>query len=53
MRCPFRYRRREHFSPGVAWQFVEWVTENDDRAEAEFNEKYPTCWKKFQHWLRT
>jgi hypothetical protein len=52
MQCPFRYRRRwQKFSFGVDPGFMDFVTEQDDRAEVEFNEKYPTCWDKFLHWL--
>lgn len=31
--------------------FMDFVIEADDRAEAAFNEKFPTCWRKFLHWL--
>lgn len=51
MRCPFRYRRRNKFSFGVSGDFLEWVMEQDDLAEAAFNEANPTCWDKFLHWL--
>lgn len=51
MRCPFRYLRRENFSFGVDPDFMDFVTEQDDRAEAEFNAAHPTCWLKFLHWL--
>lgn len=52
MRCPFRYRRRENFSFGVAPDFMDFVSDRDDRAEATFNAKFPTCWAKFVNWLR-
>lgn len=51
MSCPFRFRRTNKFSFGVAWEFVDFVTEREDRAEAEHNARYPTCWAKFLHWL--
>lgn len=51
MNCPFRYRRRTKFSFMVDPSFVDYIVERDDRAEAAFNEKYPTCWDKLLHWL--
>lgn len=52
MRCPFRYRIREkHYSFGVAPEFLDFVTQREDEAEASFNRAYPTCWRKFLHWL--
>lgn len=51
MQCPFRYRRRTKFSFGVAADFYDFIAERDDKAEAAFNAKYPTCWDKFLHWL--
>lgn len=51
MRCPFRYRRRNRFSFGVAGDFIDFLEERDNEAEAELNRKYPTCWAKFLHWL--
>lgn len=51
MKCPFRYRRREHFSFGVDPGFLDYVTREDDRAETAFDAAYPTCWTKFLHWL--
>ena len=54
MMCPFRYKRRKRkFSFGVAPSFVDYIVDKDDEAERLFNATYPTCWKKFLHWLRT
>lgn len=50
--CPFRYRRRfKRFSFGVDPGFMDHVTAIDDDAEREYNEKYPTCWDRFLHWI--
>lgn len=49
--CPFKYRRRKHFSFGVDPGFLDYCDELDDEAEAKYNRKYPTCWRKFLHWL--
>jgi hypothetical protein len=52
MRCPFSYRApRRRFSFGVAPEFLDFVMDRDRAAEAEFNRKYPTCWRKFLHWV--
>jgi hypothetical protein len=53
MKCPFRYKWRQNFSFGVDGEFLDWCNERDAKAEKAFNEKYPTCWKKFLHWLTT
>jgi hypothetical protein len=54
MRCPFRYRRRDQkFSFGVDPGYLDFIMAQEDAAEAEFDAKYPTCWAKFKHWLRT
>lgn len=51
MQCPFRYRRREHYSFGVDPEFMDYIDAIDSRAEAALNAAYPTCWRKFLHWL--
>lgn len=52
MGCPFRYRRRERrYSFGVDPEFMDFVEGRADKAEAAFNEKYPTCWDKFLNWI--
>jgi hypothetical protein len=51
MRCPFRYRRRERFLPGCDPDFMDFIEERDDRAEAAFNARFPSCWAKFLHWI--
>lgn len=51
MRCPWRYRRQTKFSFGVDPDYLDHIGEQDDKDEAEFNAKYPTCWAKFVHWL--
>lgn len=50
--CPFRYRRRwTKFSFGVDPEFMDHVMAIDDAAEREYEKKYPTCWRRFLHWL--
>lgn len=51
MRCPFRYKRQEHFSFGVSPDYMDCVIALDDEAESAYNAKHPTCWAKFLHWL--
>jgi hypothetical protein len=31
--------------------FVMFVMDREAAAEQAFDEKYPTCWAKFLHWL--
>jgi len=47
------------FHIGTAWQFVEYMEEQDAINSKEywekydaFDKKYPRCWDKFLHWLR-
>jgi hypothetical protein len=63
MRCPFGrakppkgWNGPHHF--GTAWQFIEYVEEQDRLASEEywtkyneFHRKYPTCWDKFLNWI--
>ena len=52
MRCPFRYRvRRRSYSFGVAGEFLDYIEEQERKAEAAYNAAYPTCWLCFLHWL--
>lgn len=51
MLCPFRYRRRNNWSPGADPDFMEFIEWNDIQAERSFDERFPSCWAKFLHWL--
>jgi hypothetical protein len=52
MRCPFRFRPpKRRYSFGVAGDFLDYIEEQDRRAEAEYDAAYPTCWLRFLHWL--
>ncbi len=51
--CPFRYKRRNKFSFGVSGDFLDFVEEQENKEELEYNTKYPTCWDKFIKWLKS
>lgn len=49
--CPFEFKDKWTPSFGIASDFYDYMEEQIEIKKDRYYKKYPTCWKRFLHWL--